>query len=121
MSNFAYSPIETEDGPFASIEGYWYWLVTRHDDLRTLWGFKAKQFGKFLLKANIPSNSVPDDFHDKTRKAIKIKAKNNPEMLKTLRNSRLPLKHYYVYGDKTIYPGHEWVIQIWEDIRKHGV
>ena len=24
LSNFAHCPIETEDGPFASIEGYWY-------------------------------------------------------------------------------------------------
>lgn len=27
LSNFAQAEIETEDGEFASIEGYWYWLL----------------------------------------------------------------------------------------------
>lgn len=27
LSNFAQADIETEDGNFASIEGYWYWLI----------------------------------------------------------------------------------------------
>ena len=38
LSNFAKSPIETEDGHFDSIEGYWYWywLSSKDDTLRAL-------------------------------------------------------------------------------------
>lgn len=117
MSNFAYSPITTEDGQFTSIEGYWYWLITHHDELRTMWGYKAKQFGKMLIDANIPSNSVPEDFQDKIRKAIILKARSNPKMLHSLQNTNLPLKHYYVYGTKTVHPGYQWITDIWEEIR----
>jgi len=30
LSNFAYTPIQTEDGRFNSIEAYWYWLNTHN-------------------------------------------------------------------------------------------
>ena len=53
LSNFAYTPIQTEDGRFYSIEGYWYWLNTHNDKLRLLYGFKARSFGKELDKTII--------------------------------------------------------------------
>lgn len=46
LSNFSYSPIVTEDGSFNSIEGYWYWIQTHNDSLRSLHGFSAKKIGK---------------------------------------------------------------------------
>lgn len=121
MSNFVYSPIETEDGDFCSIEGYWYWLLTRHDELREKYGFGAKEFGRSLLKMGICGASVPKDFKDRIRKAVYLKANNNPSMVKLLRNTSLPLTHYYQYGEKRIYPeDSQWLIDIWEDIRKNA-
>ena len=49
LSNFSHTPIDTEDGHFESIEGYWYWLVTDNinkDILRGLYGYEAKKPGE---------------------------------------------------------------------------
>ena len=46
LSNFSYSPIQTKNGNFESIEGYWYWITTLNDRLRELHGFPAKKLGK---------------------------------------------------------------------------
>ena len=50
LSNFSRFPICTDDGNFYSIEGYWYWLLTKDDSLRKMWGFKAKAHGREMLK-----------------------------------------------------------------------
>ena len=46
LSNFSHTEIITEDGKFSSIEGYWYWLTTKDERLRTLIGWAAKDLGK---------------------------------------------------------------------------
>ena len=60
MSNFAQAPIQTIDGSFASIEGYWYWLGCEHTDrdtLRTVSGFAAKKLGRALQAEDWPNTS----------------------------------------------------------------
>src|SRR5690554_2616552 len=73
LTNFSYSPIDTEDGHFNSIEAHWYWLGTDHPDkdkLRKLSGFKAKQTGRELKALDWQDS---DEFKRKICTAITTK------------------------------------------------
>ncbi len=114
LSNFAASPIQTEDGRFMSIEGYWYWLGCTHpnkDNLRNLYGFAAKKAGREL---GSPDWLSDDEFKIKISKAIVIKLYNNEKFKDWLLRNKLPLTHYYVYGGKVInVPEAEWILDIY--------
>lgn len=117
LSNFAQSPIVTEDGSFASIEGYWYWLSCKDDRLRLLHGYSAKALGR-----EVGGKDWMDDaeFKRKICSAIQFKMET-PEAKDILkRNSHLlhlPLEHYYVYGNKVIRPKEgKWIIDKLESI-----
>jgi len=116
LSNFCLSPVDTPDGEFASIEGYWYWLGTEHPDreeLRRLHGWEAKKIGR-QLKA-VSSVELPD-FRDRIRSALRNKLFSRPDMLLKLLNNDLPLAHYYVqYGRVTEPPGNEWLVEFFEN------
>lgn len=123
LSNFSYSPINTEDGKFNSIEGYWYWLSTgkKFEKLRVLYGYKAKQVGEYLRKNN--RFKYEPNFQDKIIKAIKIKLDTYKKYRELLLYTRLPLKHYYVYGvpgnQVIIEPNEQrWVVESIEKYRK---
>lgn len=97
LSNFALSPFTHEEfGDFKSVEGFWYWLATGmcDDHLRTLYGFKAKDYGRQLQRVEI------DDFKIFIKKAIILKIEQNPDIAKLLSKSDLPFTHYYYYGNK---------------------
>ena len=119
LSNFAHSPIETEDGHFESIEGYWYWLGTNHPrkvELRKLYGWKAKEVGRELKSLDWQDSP---DFKRKICSAIEIKIKGNPLMFKALKANKLPLVHYYVFGNKVIQPKEGlWVIEFIQSLTK---
>lgn len=122
LSNFAHSPIETEDGNFTSIEGYWYWLGCTHknkDLLRGVYGYKAKQLGRDLRAEDWPSF---DGFQDKISRAIVIKLDTYPDYKEQLLNSTLPLVHYYTYGNNIIQvPEANWIIKVINETREnHG-
>jgi len=118
LSNFTPCKLITEDGEFASIEGYWYWLGCTHPDrdrLRTAYGFRAKQLGRELRADDWPSTP---DFRDKIKAAIEYKVNNNPEMKKILLDNKLPLRHYYVYCGKIVEVKEaEWILDIIRNIR----
>ena len=97
LSNFSYSPIQTKNGDFKSIEGYWYWITTLNDRLRELHGFSAKKLGKESEKILEVSDEI---FKQKIKDAIDIKLKINPKWVAEKVN--LPLTHYYEYGGKRI-------------------
>lgn len=110
LTNFSYSPINIEDGDgkFISIEGYWYWLSCKDDMLRNLHGWKAKEYGR---KVNGLDWSSDYDFQKKILYAIDIKLRTNPVFLKKLVNCKLPLVHYYVYGNKVVEPSDgQWIL-----------
>jgi len=111
LTNFSYSPfVHPEDGKFNSIEGYWYWLSSKDDKLRTLSGFLAKQYGR-KVKASDWLND--DKSKAKILEAIKIKIDNNPKMKKLLQENKLPLTHYYTYGDKVVnVPKAQWILGV---------
>lgn len=120
LTNFAYSPITIpEHGEFCSIEAFWYWLGCEHDSLRHLHGFAAKQMGKKILESRCDGLLYQrDNFEQLICSAIDIKLKSNLEMLYELRDSTLPLVHYYEYGGKRIDAGFEWITHHIENRRQ---
>lgn len=104
-SNFAYCPIETEDGHFDSVEGYWGWLGVfesnpQRDELRNLSGYQAKLF-KDKLFANGDIGRKDPEFQRKIRDAIHIKFQTKQArdlMNKYKELLSLPLCHYYTFG-----------------------
>lgn len=100
LSNFTKCELKTEDGEFCSIEGYWYWLSTKDDTLRSLHGFHAKEYGRKIAGKDWLDDEV---FKDKIKKALNYKILNMPEVLFfQFINSTVPFTHYYVYGNKIV-------------------
>lgn len=92
LSNFALYPIETEDGRFNTIEGYWYWLGCGEESLRDLTGYEAKKIGS---QKRHPDWKKTAEFEQKILKAVRIKIETYPEIKKALLMSELPFTHYY--------------------------
>ena len=116
MSNFAHTPFTINDhGTFASVEGYWYWLGCRDDQLRTCYGFQAKKLGRELPR----TVHLPDaEFQHHIALALEIKAKAEPRMLAMLKKSTLPFAHYYVFANGVKDAGYKWILEIWDAIRR---
>jgi len=115
LTNLANVRVPTEDGEFASLEGYWYWLSTKDDRLRNLGGFAAKKLGK-TLKREMGDESV---FRDKIYKASWAKLHTYPDCLKLFRESTLPFTHYYVYGGTAVDANFKWIVEMWEIFRSY--
>ena len=115
MSNFAEQDITTEDGPFASIEAYWYWLGTGDERLRKLGGFAAKQLGKQLPRTR---ELTEEEFRAKIKRALSVKAEGRPDFVKALRDNPLPLAHYYVFQGFVKPAGYDWLVEWWEQLRE---
>lgn len=116
LTNFAHSPFECEDGHFESVEGYWYWLSTKDDDLRLLHGWKAKELGRKLEGQDWCEES---EFKRKILASIKQKIDTYPEMKERFKNSNLPFVHYYVYNEKIVKPKEgKWIMNFLESFRK---
>ena len=111
LSNFAHTPVKTEDGKFESIEGYWYWLGTRDDRLRKLYGYKAKQLGREL--SDKVDKIDGKEFRRKIRKAVRRKITKTDKIIDFIKKTKkLPLMHYYVYSGKAVEPkGNEWLLK----------
>lgn len=95
LSNFALTPfIHTDYGKFASVEGLWYYVGTgcKHEVLRTLSGYKAKQVGKEFMKVDI------EHFNEIILEGIRCKLRQYPSIRQLLTDSTLPFAHYYYYG-----------------------
>lgn len=114
LSNFSFSPFKVPLlGKFYSVEGFWYWWMTRDDKCRTLWGFQAKEYGK----------SVPKVHDEPTQRLLKIvyKAKLNGNSLlkRAVKESTLNFTHYYVYSGKVVCPKRFlWTGELWNEIRE---
>lgn len=120
LSNFSHHPFcHPEHGLFASVEGYWYWLTRQDDDLRHLYGFKAKELGRSLPEVK---QWHPHQFEGYVCQALDAKLEKHSEIMEQLKASVLPLEHYYAkyYGDKlrvTEPRGGEWLLAHFEKIR----
>ncbi len=114
LSNFAYSPIIIDGRKCASIEGYWYYLLTGNEQLLNLYGFNAKHEGKKYKKIC----ECDAFFMDKIKLAIDIKIKSNRYYLNLFYKSELPFTHYYDYNGKRVDAGYEWIVEHIELRRK---
>lgn len=114
LSNFAKTPFTCEHGDFNSIEGYWYWLSCppgEREELRHLYGYKAKQRGRVLRGNDWPQDET---FRSRIRSAITAKIQQHPDIRQMLVESDLPIVHYYNYGGKICVPADgQW---IWDHI-----
>jgi hypothetical protein len=103
LSNFYRYSIETKDGQFNSVEGYWYWLgiedCKEKEILRKLYGYTAKKTGN-NLKAHFNSR-FDDEFERKILNAIWYKARKNTHLF-VPETSKLPLEHYYNFSGKIV-------------------
>lgn len=115
LTNFAHSPITTADGPFMSIEGYWYWLSNRNEIMRNVYGGNAKKMGKSFPRT---IQLTEQEFQRKIREACWIKVHSNQPMLKSFKESSLPFIHYYVFSNGFVKnAGFEWTTAMWELFR----
>ena len=99
LSNFFQSTfVHPEHGVFKSMEGYYFWLLTGqiHDGLKDLHGFPAKSFGGSQKKVR----KIDKSFKEEIQIAITHKIIQNEYIQGLLIESKLPLAHYYYYGDK---------------------
>ena len=120
LSNFEYHPIETEDGRFDSIEGYWYWLGCTHENkdlLKRTSGYQAKKLGRELGSVEWLPEGI---FRDKIKKAITKKLETMDDYLQDeFIKSDLPFTHYYVYGNKNVkVPQVDWIVEFITNKRK---
>lgn len=116
LSNFQRYPFtHPEDGKFASVEGYWYWLSTKDDKLRDMHGFQAKDYGR---KVGGKDWLDEDEFKDKIKWAIKYKIETWTNLKALFIKTKLPLEHYYVYGGKVVKPKEgKWILEFLEVLR----
>ena len=114
LSNFAHAPITLDEGVFCTIEGYWYYLLTKDERFKLLNGFFSKKLGKELNKVKV----IDDEFKNKIKKAIDIKLKTYVDKSKQLAETTLPLCHYYDYDGRKVDGKHNWIIEHIELRRK---
>lgn len=107
LTNFAFCPINTDEGIFNSIEGYWGYLKINPDNkerekLKELYGLKAKQKANEILK-NQDVRYERIDFDDKINEAIRLKFNTymaRDIFIKHKDILNLPITHYYYFGNK---------------------
>lgn len=119
LTNFAHTPFKYLGEEFQSVEGFWYWYLTdkKHNHLKSLHGFAAKSEGK---KYRNDKNDVFLTVDDKNiiLEAIRCKLRQNIEIVELLKNSTLPLTHYYKFGDTIVeLPQYQWIVDELERIR----
>jgi len=115
LSNFTYFPFDHPNfGHFDSMEGFWYWLATgkKHNELRAVYGVKAKKLGKTFPRIDNP------DFQSEFISGLEIKA-GNAKIKKLLAETYIPIVHYYYFGDvdncRVVIPtGSDWFTEWWE-------
>jgi hypothetical protein len=123
LSNFAHFPfVHPEYGRFESVESFYYWLLTgqEHDELKGLWGLKAKTFGMSLpVKAKVDKK-----FKEQIQYAIGLKVLQHSYIKDLIMHSTLPFTHYYYFGEigknpaiKDMYREHKYMIEGIELIR----
>lgn len=115
LSNFAHAPFTHPlYGPFASVEGFWYWLGCEDDNLRELVGGAAKKYGR-----SVERPIQRGDFETQILMAVHQKLIENPDIRQALLESTLPLRHYYVFGDRVIMPkvNDQFILDFYEAFR----
>lgn len=121
LSHFSHTPfVHPYFGPFASMEGFWYYLKAEKKDekLRQLYGSNAKFYGKKLKSVYVR------DFEQLVVDANRLKINQNLNIKEMMLVSELPFDHYYLFGHthenpkKVKIAGFEWLVDGFEQIRE---
>jgi len=116
LSNFAKTSIDTIDGKFMSIEGYWYWLscpdsYPYKNDFRGLVGNAAKTRGREVGARDWMDSAI---FKLKIYDAMLTKLIQHDDILQEFLSNKLPFRHYYVFKTKIVEPSEgKWIIDMW--------
>lgn len=115
LSNFADCRIDISLGYFRTIEGLIFFLGSFDNSFRIKSGPAAKKDGK-RLNRNI---TLPEDiFKGLIIEAMEAKLAKDEGLTEALRDSTLPLVHYYnMHGNKVFIPKWDWQVAEWERIR----
>ena len=95
LSNFSRAPfVLPEYGMFDSMEGFYFYAATGfcNEALRTESGFNAKKAGVKFERVHL------DNFMEIIESGIRAKIRCNGNIMEALRESTLPLAHYYKFG-----------------------
>lgn len=95
LSPFSEFDIEhPEYGWFASVEAFYYWRKTgmKWDNLRPLYGVRAKQMGRRYETVHC------DNFKEEIVYANQLKLDRHPYIRRLMKMNTLPFVHYYAYG-----------------------
>jgi hypothetical protein len=119
LSNWSRTPFQhPRYGRFQSMEGFYFYIRSGEADeeLRTLWGKWAQDHGRTLPRI------VNRDFEKIMLEALRYKLICNPHIRDMLKESTLPLVHYYVFGRGEdvairIPEGNHWLENGYEAIR----
>ncbi len=121
LSNWADIPFtHPEDGRFATIESYWYWLkLAGHparEQLRHLKGWPAKELGRSLAPDSTPLSL---EGREKIKQAIRLKIAASDELRSLMKANKLPYKHYYVYSNVVREPtSDKWLVDFITELTK---
>ena len=114
-------------GDFKSLEGFWYYYLTgcKHEELKSLGGFAAKNFGRKFPFDRIDEESTGPvgEQREVILEAIRCKLRQNKWICKLLKESELPLAHYYVpkgkeYSMQYSISKFQWQVEEFERLRK---
>lgn len=125
LTNFAHTPFQfLPYGRFQSMEGFWYYYLTgcKHEHLKNLHGWKAKQQGKLLRDDRKDKEGLSEEDRTVLKEGIRWKLRHNLHIVHLLTNSDLPLTHYYAYGREGnwrvhLQPQYDWITEEIELIR----
>lgn len=116
LSNWYPANVEISIGSFKTIEGVIFYLSSFNDFFRNADGYNCKKYGKdfdkgIRLPEDVFRKFIIDSMLDKVNKNDTLKC--------LLKESNLPLKHYYNYSGKIIeVMNWQWQVDEWENIRK---
>lgn len=122
LSNFYHFKIETDDGTFQSVEGYWHWLgiedCEEKEILRNVYGYNAKKTGNELKKKY--NKRFDENFEKKILHAIWYKVRRNSNMFKNF-IAVLPFEHYYNFSGKIVdvKDKYKWMVDGIDKMRNH--
>lgn len=125
LSNFYRSKFEIHGKTFNSVEGFYYWLLTKkqYNEMTLLYGIDAKKVGQYFASLG-DLEEVDEIFKNEICQAIKQKVLHNPDIIRNIIKSELPFAHYYYFGKienpKIVeLPEHQYMVDYYEKIRKH--
>jgi hypothetical protein len=108
-----------EYGKFNSLEGFYYYVSTgfKHEEFKTLAGYKVKAIGKTLPKVYIDD----DEFYSLIKSAFHQRFEEHKLLKEAFITNKLPMTHYYYYGTrsnpKVISPANDITIEILHDLK----